>query len=82
MKFHVENVKNLLSVKIAVKYANVDKVWTGVTPRLDVSVNLAGRGRTVLSIPMSVIIKPYVEMKKSAKTLKGLTSAIVESVLK
>lgn len=39
-------------------------------------------GRIVLSISMSVTMKPYVEMKRSAKTLKGLTCASVESVLK
>lgn len=30
---------------------------------------------------MNVTIKPYVEMKKSAKILKGLTSAIVKTDL-
>lgn len=30
---------------------------------------------------MNVIMKPYVEMKRSAITLKGLTSAIVKTDL-
>lgn len=51
--FLTQNVKNQISVKIAVKYANVDKVWIVVTPRLAVSVNQAGQGRIVLSISMS-----------------------------
>lgn len=79
--FLTQNVKNRISVKIAPKYAPVDKVWTGVTQWVGVSVNLAGQGWIVRWISMNVIMKPYVEMKRYAKTLKGLTSAIVKTDL-
>lgn len=83
IKFHVQNVKNHISGRIAVKYAPVDKAWIDVTQCQGVSVNLAGLERIVQSISMNVkITRTYVEMKRCAITWKGLICAIVKKDFK